>query len=629
MTKLYQHSFAGLVMAMCMCTTSCSEQPAGPETFDDDKVVMSFSRAGVPAADGGQLETDVYVFRGETLVKWLHSADAVASPIKIKDVGQGMVYVTSGLPLDIEEGVTSVADILASTTSCFALDDGAPLFYAGRAALGDDVYSAGKLSVDLERSVARIDLVNAELGDLFVTEVVVENAPQSTFVFKGDSILECPSVRLVHVFDEPFKGTCHGVTTVFESSHSVNIRIRGYYNNAEVDMTATLPSVQRNKVYTLNVVNAGTKVETSFNISDWKDGDSVSATPDPGDGIHIDPEYSFLPEGVTVDYDNNIVTVPAAGVSGLKLAFRADAKIEMQPDADLGSAVTVTENPVETLGQGYVSSFNIDVEPVSKGSLGYNFTMNLSNALLTYSYDFVEVRVEASPYQVETVMIGGHEWMCFNATSANIEEQIYLLDDVETVEDMYNNHFVECVGNYFQFGRPNPYSPWTSNNPNAVTKPFNGAWTNSVYFPLPAGYHIASFAEWEDLVPNNVTIPSEYTCRAGERIRVSLVTLPGTLETPVDEINSRNFKMRYVLFESLDTGNKLFIPHCGSKPNTTVVVPGVNNLKYEDFATYWVSDDRCVWYTHCTSANPLTATMEESKFNYNGFCPVRGIKNAQ
>lgn len=630
MTKLYQHLFAGLVMAMgMMCVTSCSDQPAGLETLEEDKVVMSLSRSGDTAADGEPFETSVYVFRGESLVKCLHTADAEASPIKIKNVGDGMVYVTSGLPLDVQEGVTVEADMALLTTGCSESDGCAPLFYTGSASLGDDVYDAGKLSVDLERSVARIDLVNTELADLVVTEVVAENAPAATYVFKGESVLECGTVRLAHVFNEPFRGTCRGVTTLFETDHSVNIRIRGYYENAEVDITATLPSVQRNKVYTLNVVNAGTKVETTFNVTDWKEGDSVSATPDAGNGLKIDPEYSEIPEGVVVDFENNIVTVPAAGVNGLKLAFKAETKIELQSTDNLMPSVSITENPVENLNQGYVSSFNLNVEAVGKGSLGYNFTMHLRNTLMTLSYDFVEVRVESSPYQIQTVTIGGSEWMCFNATSANIEEQIFLLDGVSSVEEMYNNHFADCIGNYFQYNRPNPYSPWTSNSPTAVTRP-SGAWTNAANFPLPAGYHIPSIAEWQQLFPDGTTVPSEYTCATGERISVSVVTLPGTLTTDVAEVNNQNYKMRYVLFESLDTGNKLFIPLVGAKANNTNLLPGVNGWTFGTAVPFWASDDRRAWFINCNvGANPITATMANNGFNYDGFCPVRGIKNAQ
>lgn len=617
-------------MAMgMMCATSCSDMPADPVTLEGDKVVMSFSRGGDAADNNEPFETDVYVFKGDDLVKWLHSADTEASPIKIKDVGDGVVYVTSGLPLEVEEGITTVADMAELTTSCSETDGRAPLFYTGIATLGNDVYEAGILSIDLERSVARIDLVNTELADLVVTEVVAENAPSASYVFKGESALDCATVRLAHTFDEPFKGTCRGVTTLFETEHSVNIRIRGYYENAEVDMTATLPSVQRNKVYTLNVVNAGTKVETTFNVTDWKDGDSVSATPEAGNGIKIDPEYSVIPEGVDVDFEKNIVTVSSKGVNGLKLAFKGQTKIELESTDNLMPTVTLTENPVETLEQGYVTSFNIDVESVSKGTLGYNFTMHLRNALMTFSYDFVEVRVESSPYQVETVTIGGSEWMCFNATSNNIVEQIYRLDGVDSVEDMYNNHFAECIGMYFQYNRPNPYSPWTSNSPTGVTRP-GGGWTNSANFPLPAGYHVSTLAEWQKLFPAGTAVPSEYTCGTGERIRVSVVTLDGTLTTSLDYVNERNYKMRYVLFESLDTGNKLFIPLVGAKANNTNQLPGVANWTFGTAAPYWMAEDRRAWFINCNvSANPISATMANDGFNYDGFCPVRGVKNAQ
>ena len=121
--------------------------------------------------------------------------------IKIKDVGDGMVYVTSGLPLEVQEEITMVPEMALMTTTCSEADGCAPLFYSGYAPLDNDVYESGKLALDLERSVARIDLVNTELADLVITEVVAENAPSASYVFKADAPLECPAVTLSHTFD--------------------------------------------------------------------------------------------------------------------------------------------------------------------------------------------------------------------------------------------------------------------------------------------------------------------------------------------------------------------------------------------------------------------------------------------
>lgn len=44
-------------------------------------------------------------------------------------------------------------------------------------------------------------------------------------------------------------------------------------------------------------------------------------------------------------------------------------------------------------------------------------------------------------------------------------------------------------------------------------------------------------------------------------------------------------------------------------------------------ATYWVSNDRCVWYMDYRTVDGADgAYLKEDRFNYNGFCPVRGIK---
>jgi hypothetical protein len=611
----------------------CSDQTPPADGLDDaGRVVLSFSRSGEEAAAPLPEAMDVYVFRGETLAKILHSDPTGETPLKIKNVGDGMVFSTSGIDLDLAEGSTSVADASALMVYCEEGATSAPLFYSGYAVLDDAVYAAGKLDVSMIRSVSRIDVANAAGQGIEVSEVVIENAPSATYVFPTGNVPEAATMRLSQHFDAPFEGVREGLFTIFESAGPVSVRIRGNADGVPLDMTATLSRVERNRIYTLNVVSTGPKVEATFSVKDWEEGDSVEAAPDMGRGIAIDPEYSVIPQGVKVDYATNTITVPSQGAEGLRLAFRADTKIELASTQGLDHGASLTENPLITLDQGYVSSFNLDIAPQGKGRLGYGIVLSLRNALLAQSYDYVEINVEPSPYQIETVMIGGHEWMCFNATSADLDDQIYILDGLDSVEEMYNQRFAESVGNFFQYGRPNPYSPWTSNDPNAVARPEGSApWVRPQDMPLPEGYHVASFDEWEDLIPAGTTIPSEYVCRAGERIRATVVTLPGTLSTtPSANVNKQNFKMRYVLFESLDSGNKLFVPICSNKSNSTAEVPGnVNGYKYDTRVTYWVSNDRCVWLIDWKTVDGQDgAALSRSNWNYNGFCPVRGIKDA-
>lgn len=631
MTNMYQRFFAGIaITAGILGLSACSDKQSEPADYDGEHLVVNFSRSGDESLEQAFDDVDIYIFRGNTLVKTIHSDDPQSEPIRIKDVGDGMVYAISGLSLDVTVGQTTVADMDNLVTNCSDGAASAPLFFSGYAPLNKDVYSAGILTLEPVRSVARIDLVNEVDKNITVNEIIIENAPKSTLVFAGPKVAEGNSIRFEHSFAEPMQARSEGVFTIFESAEPVEIRVRGFYGETPMDMTTSLSRVERNKIYTLQVVNAGSKVETSFSVKDWEDGNTVGAGPDMKNGITIDPEYSVIPAGVQVDYENNIVTVPYAGVNGLKLAFKGDTKINLSSTDGLISSASVSENPLVTVEDGYVSSFDVNVDPQGKGRLGYSVILHLRNALLSQSYDYVEVRVEPSPYQIETVVIAGHEWMCFNATSQDLDEQIYILDGLDSVEDMYNQRFAETVGNQFQYGRPNGYSPWTANNPDAVARPSDSSpWTKPEYMPLPEGYHIASFSEWEDLIPNNAYIPSEYTCRTGERIRATLVTLPGTLVTPVAAINNKKYLMRYVLFESLDTGNKLFIPICSAKTPGSSVLPS-----YSDFhiaALYWVSNDRACWFMRIQDSGDHKGELkcQESNFNYNGFLSVRGIKDAE
>ena len=636
MTNIYQQTFAGIVMAMGFWSAvSCSDQQSGPEIYDGESLELNFSRSGEGDSGKDPCDVDVYVFSGETLASVIHSDDPKTDPVKIKRVGTGIVYATSGFePLDVEVDKSLVGDIASSVAYCADNANSAPIFRSGSALLNSEVYASGQLTVEMVRSVARIDLVNEVDPKITVNEIIVENAPKASYVFAGESPVECQTVSFSHLFENPFKGRSEGLFSIFESSKPVSVRIRGYYGNTPMDMTATLSKVERNKIYTLQVVNVGSKVEATFKVKDWEEGDTLGAGAEIGSGMTIDQEHSVIPEGVKVDYAHNIVTVPSGGVDGMKLAFKGDTKIELSSIDGLTPSTTISENPLEMLDKGYVSSFNVGVDAQGKGRLGYSVILHLRNALLTNSYDYVEIVVEPSPYQIETVFIGGHEWMCFNATSSNLDDQIYILDGLDSVDEMYNTRFAESVGNFFQYGRANAYSPWTSNDPNANLLPTDAEllgqhipWINPVHMPLPEGFHVASFSEWEDLIPAKTTIPSEYTCRTGERIKATVVTLPGTRVTPNANVNKRNFKMRYVLFESLDTGNKLYVPICSNKSNSTADVPGYN-FKYEDRVTYWLSNDRGVWLIDWKNVDGADgAVLSESKWNYNGFCPVRGIKD--
>ena len=193
------------------------------------------------------------------------------------------------------------------------------------------------------------------------------------------------------------------------------------------------------------------------------------------------------------DYENNIVEVPATGVSDMKLAFVSDTRIDISATEGTDSGVNLSEMSVSEETEGIVSAFNVSVAAQGSGRLGYTILVHLKNALLSGSYDYVEIRVAPSDKQIETVEMGGSIWMAFNARSRDLEDQVYPLDGA-TVEEMYRNGWVSSIGGLFQYGRKYMYTPWQGYNPsnNLGNQTADIPWQNDTHMPCPEGLPCAT-----------------------------------------------------------------------------------------------------------------------------------------
>ncbi len=146
--------------------------------------------------------------------------------------------------------------------------------------------------------------------------------------------------------------------------------------------------------------------------------------------------------------------------------------------------------------------------------------------------------------------------------------------------------------------------------------------------PVHGGFRVSTEAEWLSLLPAGVQIPSTYTAGNGEQIKVEVVELPEKLSnSPSAAANKANILMRYLRFESLETGNVLCIPICGMKTAGTAEYPGGGRAMHA-WGCFWISADRYTWLFQIGgTTGALTATQGRDRWNYNGFVPVRGVKN--
>ncbi|MDE5806673.1 MAG: hypothetical protein K2H76_01035 [Muribaculaceae bacterium] len=635
-SNIYKISSALLVLLSASGVTGCSDNGDMPGSHGDRSEMSLKIKGLVPISDDVAADAlNVFQFDSDRLICHTKLTNYDAASIPLEKGATRSLYCVSGVELNAEEK-TSLADFVKNTIS---LEDGAnsaPLFFSGYAEL-DDKQSNCELT--MQRGIARIDL-DARDAEMEISEVIVEDAPGASYIFANESgVLDAPTVIYAHTFDSAPKNLEEGLFTMFESAKEVHVTVKGTARGTELEIPAVLPSVERNKIYTLRVYDRNVILSASFSVSDWEDGASISGGPDMAHAILIDENSSVIPAGVKVDYSRNIVDVPAEGVSNMILAFNTDLRVDLDTVHFIGDRVEVDSvkqkyvtissgNPVNT-PTGVVTKYVVNIAEQLKARPGYEMKLELRKPSVGISCDYVTIRVAESPYQIQTVKMAGSDWMAFNATTPDLGEQIFALPG-KSVEETYQEAWVSTIGCFFQYGRQKAYSPWEKNDPNGnedVER--NIPWNSPSSMPLPEGYHVATAAEWVALLPVGTQIPSTYTAGNGESIKVEVVEYPGTItDSPVEAANAANLRKRCFRFESLDSGNVLLIPICGLKSNSWDQLPGYGKNKIHDFAGYWVAEDRYLWYFTITdNGGTLTSTQGQNRWNYNGFIPTRGVKN--
>lgn len=618
--------FAALAL---MPLSACSDLGTGaPEISKGDSNVVAFKIAGIPyqdsSADDSEKLTSVNVFhfKGDEFLMRTDVDDPYAENIGIPNQGTTRIYCVSGSELTADENLKE-SDFVLTTITSPANADSAPLFYSATADLDEGVLESRQLTVELKRGVARIDFINDANSNIEIKQVVVEDAPASTFVFACDSMPDEATVRYSHEFSEPFYGSEVALFTLFESNNPVHVRIIGDYGDTPINIRTTLPTVERNKVYTLQTVNVNSTVEGAFTIKDWEAGKSVGAVPS-STNILIDQINSVVPEGVEVDYTTNTVTVPFDGAKNIKLAFLAKTKVSVSSiDGEISSAKVSANEPVK-VEEGYISSFNLTVDP-NKG-LAYTVIINVKDE--EGRHNFIEVNVLNNPTRtIETVEIAGATWMAFNCSGPDLDKQIYPVDGL-SVEDTYINNWVGAVGSLYQFGRQYSYIPYMGYNPvnNLGNQTQDMPWVNYSHMPCPEGYHVATLEEFRTLCPSGTMVPSTYTAGNGESITVTVHKIEGDLVTPT-KVGGVG---RYMKFKSNVTGNELILPIAGYKGDKS----GTSNPTFGKDAVYWTNSCISCMGGHARGFRFMfnwgdEAKMEEFQFAMEAFAYVRAIKNVE
>lgn len=616
--------FSGLAMMnVVACSDSDKTEMIGLDQDEAPVVFKGMAYRGAAQSDDESLsEVIVYHFKGDDYILRTEISDPGAEGITLPSEGTTRIFCLSGLDLDASEGSTKQADFAAALAKSQPGAVSAPLFFSAAAD-----FTGGPLEIQMKRSVARIDFTNNVDPQLTVSQIAVMDAPAETYVFECGKMPETSTVTYSKTFDSPFRGTVENLFNIFESEKPVELRILGTYGDSPLNISVSLPSVERNKIYTLQTVNVNSCLTGAFTVKDWEEGDRVEAAPNSSKGIYLDKVNTVVPEGVEVDYSSNSVSVPASGVSGMKLAFVSSRKLSLSSVEGLTDAVKVTDVSHVAVEEGFISTLNVSIDPQPNGGVAYQVILHLKDD--RGKYNFVEIKVPEYHY-IETVKIAGLTWMSFNTMGQDADRQVFPFDGI-SVEEMYRQNWVQSIGCFFQYGRAKSYSPWTRNDPEGNSDtPRDIPWVTPECMPMPQGFHVATTAEWLQLLPSGTQIPSTYTAGNGEQIKSEIVTLPGTLnDSPCSAANRAGLLKRYIRFESLETGNVLILPVCGVKTASFDEFPG-SGAPLHSRVLYWVAEERYIWIFQIgENEDGLYSTQKRERWNYNGFMAVRGVKDPE
>ncbi len=623
-------------MALAGLLAACSDKEDAPLVSPDGpEMSLSLSLKGLsttPAAGAASMPAlSVFQFDAAGLYSKSEFDKYDATSIGLIKGSTTALYCVSGIGVATEPKMNE-ADFLMSTVESAEGDNSAPLFLTGYAPVEE---SQMRCELTMRRGVARIDL-DASDADMEITEITVDDAPAASYVFAGEAgKLVAATTVYKHTFDAAPTGLESGVFMLFESAGEVHVTVHGTANGATVAIPAVIPAVERGKVYTLRVYESNATIRAGFSVADWGEGGTISGQPDMTSGLFIDKANSVFPEGVTVDYQNNIIDVPGTGVKGMKIAFSTELRVDLDTvcyegkrvvaDSVASKYVRIAAQKAYNTPTGVVTAFDVDIDGQLKGRPAYEMKMYVRKTNMGTSYDYVTIRVAQSPFQIETVTIAGLTWMAFNCTTPELDDQIYVEEGL-TVEDMYVKDWVKCVGGLFQFGRRYKYIPYQGYNPsnNLGGQTQDIPWVHETHMPCPEGFHVPSLAELRMLFPNETTIPGTYVAGNGETIKVELVRLPGDVVTPTNV----NGVCRYLKFISQETGNCLILPLAGYKGDKSTAA----SSNFGRDGVYWSNENPNCPGGYARAYRFLfnwgdKCNMQEFQFQMEAFAYVRAVKD--
>ena len=276
-------------------------------------------------------------------------------------------------------------------------------FFTGEINLAE--YNGYTIPLTVKRGVARLDLRIRTTGNLAVTDVVIKNAAQKTYVFPQSEVRTPDGTEkkdMVRTFGEGLKQDSAGIFYLCEQNNpDLSVYVKAEMDGKMYEMEQALPDVvKRNTVYTVTVRKDLTGV--GLDIEEWNTGEGTELTPSLDSRLTVDQTLSELTEGVQVTDEGTTLVFPHRATEVL-LAVDCDDELELLPLN--GYPLTVEPAP-QTRGLEGKNLFRIRKALYAPGMPTDETTLQFHRKGLDNSYpeDRIRLVLQANPVEIEGLM---------------------------------------------------------------------------------------------------------------------------------------------------------------------------------------------------------------------------------
>ena len=252
-----------------------------------------------------------------------------------------LVFIANGdnVPLNQIAGSTTYTELLSkSTPAADYLLSQPVMYYTG----SNDIstISDPMLSVDMTKSMARLDLKIQTETNIVIDSCVISNITDRAYIFPSEKLLH-PEAKLISTTLKDDQITATATTPqeeflfLYESegaNSKANFHVR--INNVKNILEVSLPTkINRNRKYLITINSSGATLYSSLVVLPWEDGGDLEAKPKPFAPL-IDTVNSDFPEIVTISKTQDTIFIPPSNLSGT-LVIDADIETELTTDSNI------------------------------------------------------------------------------------------------------------------------------------------------------------------------------------------------------------------------------------------------------------------------------------------------------